>query len=68
LDIRKKYFYDKGREALAQVAQRGCGCSISGHIKGQAGWGSERLIQLQVSLFVARDLDDVAFKGPFHPT
>jgi len=33
--------YDKGGEALAQVAQRSCGCSLPGSVQGQAGWSSE---------------------------
>ena len=27
-------------EVLAQAAQRGCGCTISGGIQGQVEWGS----------------------------
>ena len=42
LDMRKKFFYSKDSEALAQVAQRGGGCPIPGDIEGQAGWGSEQ--------------------------
>ena len=26
-------------EVLEQAAQRGCGCSIPGHVQGQVGWG-----------------------------
>ena len=44
LDIREKFFYDKGGEALAQVAHIGDGCPIPGGIQGQAGPGSEHLI------------------------
>lgn len=29
-------------EALAQAAQRNCGCSISGSVQGEAGWGFEQ--------------------------
>jgi len=32
--------------ALAQVAQRGDGCSIPGDIQGQAGWGYEHVTEL----------------------
>ena len=32
----------EGGEALAQVAQRGCGCPIPGSVQGQAGWGFEQ--------------------------
>ena len=28
-------------EALAQVAQRSCGCPLPGNVQGQAGWSSE---------------------------
>jgi len=37
LDIRKNFFYSKGGEALAQVAQRGGRSPILGDIQGQAG-------------------------------
>ena len=40
LDIRKKFFHSEGGDALEQVAQGGCGCSIPGGIQGQAGYGS----------------------------
>jgi len=33
----EEVFYNKGDEALAQVAWRGGGCPISGDMKGQAG-------------------------------
>ena len=59
MDRRKKFFsYNKGREALEQVAQRRGGCFIPGdiQIQSQAGRGSEHLIELQVSLFSAGEL------------
>ena len=31
--------YRESGEVLAQAAQRGCGCRISGGVQGQAGWG-----------------------------
>ena len=34
--------YDKGSEALEQVAQRGGGCPVLADIQGQAGGGSEQ--------------------------
>jgi len=40
------FFYDKGDEALAQVAQKGGGCPVPGDTQGQAGWGSEYLMEL----------------------
>ena len=40
MDIRKKFFPQKGGDTLEQVAQRICGCPISGGIQGQAGCGS----------------------------
>jgi len=42
LDLRKKFFYDKGGEALEQLAQGGDGSPILGDIQGQAGQGSEQ--------------------------
>ena len=38
---------------------------IPGDTQGQAGWGSEHLMELWVSLFTAGELDQMAFKGPF---
>jgi len=32
-------FLTQGGEALAQAAQRSCGGSIPGCVRGQAGWG-----------------------------
>jgi len=31
----------EGGEALAQVAQRSCGCPLPGRVQGQVGWSSE---------------------------
>ena len=39
LDIGRKFFTEYG-DALEQVPQGGCGCTISGGIQGQAGCGS----------------------------
>ena len=35
-------YYAEGGEALAQVAQRSCGCPLPGSVQGQVGWGSEQ--------------------------
>jgi len=35
LDVRKKCFYSEDGDKLEWVAQRGCGCPISGGIQGQ---------------------------------
>jgi len=43
--------------ALAQVAQGGGGCPIPGDTPGQAGQGSEHLMELWVSLHTAGRLD-----------
>ena len=46
---------------MAQVVQR-CGpCPSPGDVQGQA----EHLMELWVSLFIAGELDQIAFKGPF---
>ena len=39
---KENVFYNKGGEALAQVAQRGGGCPIPGDTQGQTGQGSEQ--------------------------
>ena len=65
MNIRKKLFYNKGGKALAQVAQRCGGCPVLRNSRGQAGWGSEQLMELWVSLFSAWGLDWMAFKGSF---
>ena len=57
MDVRKKFFYNEGGEALEQVVQRSGGCPIPGDSQGQAGWGSEHLMELWVSLFIAGELD-----------
>jgi len=38
LDVRKVFYRESG-EVLAQTAQRGRGCPISGGVQGQVGWG-----------------------------
>ena len=43
LDIRKKVFYNKSGEALAQAAQGGGACAVPEDIQGQAGQASEQL-------------------------
>ena len=40
------FFFSKSNEALAQVAQRCSGCPVPGDTQGQAGQGSENLIEL----------------------
>lgn len=41
MQIRKKFFCDDSGETLAQVTQRGGGCSIPENIRGQDGQESE---------------------------
>jgi len=38
---------------------------MPGGTQGQAGWGSEHLMELSVSLFSAGEWDQMAFSGPF---
>lgn len=44
------YFYRKGGEE--QFAQKGGGSLVPEDIQHQAGWGSEHLVELWVSLFI----------------
>ena len=60
---KEKNFYDKGGEALAQVAQRGGGCPIPAHTQ-RSGWmGSEHLMELWVSLFTAGGVGSDGLEG-----
>ena len=61
LDLDRK---NKGVEALAQVAQRSCGCSIPGSVQGQVGatWSSGRCPCLWQGGW-----NRMIFKGPFNP-
>jgi len=34
--------YSEGGEALAQVAQRSCGCPLLSSVQGQVGWSFEQ--------------------------
>mgnify|MGYP001853173413 CR=1 FL=1 len=54
--FRLEILYLEGGEALAQAAQRGCGCSISGDVQSQVGWGSEQLDLVGDSPVQGRDL------------
>jgi len=51
----------EGGEALAQVAQRSCGCTLCGSIEGQVGWCFEH------PGLVAGQLELGDLKGPFQP-
>jgi len=41
------------------------GCPEHGDTQGEGGWGSEHLMDLWVFLFIAGELDQMAFKEPF---
>jgi len=53
IGYKEEGFYNKGGEELEQVARRGGGCPIPGNTQGQAGRGSEHLMELWLSLFIA---------------
>ena len=58
---------NEGGKTLEQVAQRGCGCPLSGSIQGQAGWSCEQpgLVEHDLANSRGVKLDDL--KGPFRP-
>ena len=58
---KEKVFYSESGEALAQVAQRGGGCPIPKDTQHQARWGSEHLMELWVSLFIAGEWNRMVF-------
>ena len=56
IENKEEIFYNKDGEAVELVAQRVGGSLIPGDIQGQAGWGSEHLTELWVSLSIAGEL------------
>ena len=59
------YLIPKCRDKMEEIAQGGGRCPIPGDIQGQVGQGSDHLIQLWMSLFIAEELVQMTFKGPF---
>ena len=49
---------------MTQVAQRCGGCPIPGDTQGQAGWGSEHLMELWEFLCIAGELDQMGLEIP----
>ena len=62
---KEKVLYNTGGEVQEQAAQRGGWCPVPRDIQGQAEPGPEHLIELQMSLFTAGELDQMTFKGLF---
>jgi len=60
-------FYDKGGEALAQVAQRRCGCPLPGSVQGQAGWGFEQPGLVEGVPAHGKEIGIDYMPGPFQP-
>jgi len=42
IQCKEEILHFEGVEALAQVAQRICGCPLPGIVQGQVGWGFEK--------------------------
>jgi len=63
----EEVFYSEGGEALEQVTQKCGGSPIAGDDGSRSGWWEalSTLIELWVSLFIAGELDQMIFKGPF---
>jgi len=62
-DIRKKFFTIGVVGHWHKLPGVG-GCPIPGDSQGKAGWGSEHLMELWLSLFIAGELDYMTLKGP----
>jgi len=62
---KEEFFYRKGGEALAHVAQRAGGCFIHADNQGQAGPVSEHPDQAVGIPFHCRKLEQTTFKDPF---
>ena len=54
--FKEEIFYNEGGETLAQVAQRGGGCSTPGNIQDLVGRSLSNLVQLKMSLLIAGGL------------
>ena len=50
---------------MRESLEKSIGRPVLRNIQGQTRQGSEHLMELWVSLCIARDLDQMAFKGPF---
>ena len=61
----KKTGHHEGAEALAQAAQRGCGCHTPGSAPGQAGrtFGQPDLVEVVPALGMG--LERESLEGPF---
>ena len=57
----------EGAEALAQAAQRSCGCPLPGRAQGQAGWGWEHPGLVEGVPARGRGLGLGGLSGPFPP-
>ena len=57
LDIRKKFFAIRVARHWNRLPRKMVNVPSLGDIQGPAGWSSEDLIKLQVSLFIAGELD-----------
>jgi len=63
----REILHHEGAEALAQVAQRSCGCPIAGRVQGQVGRGFEHPGLVEAVPAHGRGLDWTALEGPFQP-
>jgi len=54
-----------GQTLQSKVVMKCCS-PLTCVLQGQAGWGSEPPVELEVSPFTAGELDRMALKGPFH--
>ena len=59
---KEKVFYCEGGKALEQIALRYGGCPVTADFQDGA---LSNLFKLWMSLFTARDLEQMTFKGPF---
>lgn len=57
----------EGAEAMAQVTQRRCGCSIPGGAQGQVGWVSEQPVLVDSVPVSDTGWHQKIFKVPSHP-
>ena len=62
-----KFLHHEGGEALAQVAQRSCGCPLPGSVQGQVGRGIEQPgLEKEVPAHGRGGWKQMIFKVPFN--
>jgi len=63
----EEILHHEGGEALAQVAQRSCGCPLPGSVQSHTGWGFEQPGLVDRVPACGRGWNQMIFKVPSNP-